>query len=255
MHRPLPLPLTAVVDYGPVGQGASLAHSVLAENGNEYLVKGPTINPALPYVASNELIAAALAEHCGLPLLDYRIISLQGDLLFGSSWMPGGTFYPAITEQLFTQCENPDRAYDVVVFDFFIYNTDRNQQNLVIRKGGRGVSGAKHLLLLNDHSHCLVQPNETPADLVPRTLVAPPVHLDFIRRYITDHNALSTAVGLVEGLNDDTLGEVVASIPPSLLSGPDGQVVEGVLKDRRNNLRDLVNQNLHVFPNFSGGSI
>ena len=32
-------------DYGPIGVGASLAHHVLAENGTEYIIKGPEFTP------------------------------------------------------------------------------------------------------------------------------------------------------------------------------------------------------------------
>ena len=99
-----------VEDYGPIGRGASKAHYVLAENGSNYIVKGPTLTPEHPYVAANEIITASLAEQLGLPVLDSRIALLGDTFVFASAYMSEGTFYPDTTESLFNMCSNRDRA-------------------------------------------------------------------------------------------------------------------------------------------------
>jgi hypothetical protein len=103
-----PPPLRVMDDYGPVGAGASQAHTVLAENGQEYIVKGPSLVPSHPHVAANEYVAARLGQAIGLPILDFTTVALAGDLFFASALMPPGTFHNQTTEDLFDRCENRD---------------------------------------------------------------------------------------------------------------------------------------------------
>lgn len=58
-------PMRVLDDLGPLGQGASQARYVVAENGLEYIIKGAALTPDHPYVASNELVAAMLARTLG----------------------------------------------------------------------------------------------------------------------------------------------------------------------------------------------
>src|SRR4051812_25670853 len=74
--------LRVVDDYGEVGEGATNAHYVLAENGSEYLIKGPSLVAGHPTVAANEWIAARLADSLGLPVLDTRLVTMGGHLFF-----------------------------------------------------------------------------------------------------------------------------------------------------------------------------
>jgi hypothetical protein len=247
--------LNVIDDYGPIGRGASQAHSVLAENTSEYIIKGPTFTPNHRHVAANELISARLADLLGLPVLDYRIISLNGDYFFGSSLMPPGTFYPAITPDLFSRCENNDRAYGVVVFDWWIYNVDRHSENLIVRSAGRAPTGPRLLMFLNDHSHAMIHPNEDATVLATRLAAYPPVSLEFVRDSITDPAALSAVIDLVEGLRTDTITEVIATVPPPFLDDPEKQLVIDFLLGRRAQLRQMFNSGRGYFPQLGGGVI
>jgi hypothetical protein len=164
--------LEVIDDYGKVGEGATNARYVLAENGNEYLIKGPSLVAGHPTVAANEWIAARLADSLGLPVLDFRLVTMGGNLFFASTWMQRPSFSPAITEDLLVKCENKERIYDVVVFDAWLCNLDRHAHNLVVRKLERDVNSKRHWLLLNDHSHLLVSPliPSTSAGRVPRPI-------------------------------------------------------------------------------------
>src|SRR5262249_12291042 len=158
--------VSVVDDYGPVGRGASAARYVLAVNGNEYIAKGPSLCPGHRYVAANEFIAASLAGCLGLPVLDFCILEMNGHLFFGSTWMQYTSFAPQISEDLFNRCENRGRVYDLVVFDSWVCNVDRHHENLVVRCAKKRTNGGDHhLMILNDHSHCLVPPGQTPANL------------------------------------------------------------------------------------------
>jgi hypothetical protein len=100
-------------DHGEIGDGATHAHHVSAENGEEFIIKGRSFIPEHPTVAANEWIAANLAEALGLPILPSQLLTMNDELFFGSSWMTrGSTWHPQIDRGLFKRCENQDRAYD-----------------------------------------------------------------------------------------------------------------------------------------------
>ena len=253
--------LPVVDDYGPIGKGASAAHSVLAENGSEYLIKGPSLtpgDPSLRYAAANELVAALLARHLGLPVLDFCILEMRGELFFGSSWMQTGTFYPAIDESLYDKCENKDRVYELVAFDVWVCNIDRHQENLLVRHArSTGASGEHFLLLLNDHGHCVIPPPNTPATL--SGLVRSPadgyVRLDFVRRAIEEPTKLTAAIDRVEGLGPNIIEAVVRSVPEPLLPAAERQPVERFLLDRRAQLRTVFEGGRTYFVNLGRGTL
>lgn len=242
-------PLIVVDDYGPIGRGASAAHSVRCKNGSEYLLKGPAYSPNHPYVAANELIAVRLGRHIGLPVLDHAVAQTGTDLFFASQLMTTGTYAPAITEALLASCSNRDRVHGIAVFDVWLCNVDRHHENLVVRQRRGGVD----LLLLNDHSHLLVQPGSTPTDLA--ALVASPARpyfrLDFVREALDSHRLLDEALTAAEGLPDDAIRAIVESVPEPLLSTADRNGYEDLLIARRPLIRSLIAADPDLFPNLA----
>lgn len=251
--------LTIDDDYGAIGQGASQAHYVRAENGHEYIIKGPDLSPYHPYVAANEFIAASLATALGLPLLDFRIVSMSGRLYFASSWMQKDTFCPFATADLFQQCRNKDRVYDMILFDAWICNTDRHHQNLIIRRvKSRQDIEDRYLLVLNDHSHCLVLPGQTPSFLP--TLVDSSLRnymrseLDFIRQAIIDPVLVANSLGMIESLLEEIIVNIVRELPDEwLINGSDREDFLRFLLDRRSKLREVLDRDKSLFPNLRGG--
>jgi hypothetical protein len=253
------LPVRRVIDdYGAVGKGASLAHYVCAENGTEYIMKGPSFTPNHRYVGANETIAATIAGSIGLPILDACILEMKGRCFFGSSWMEKPSFYPRTDAATFHLCENKERVYGVLAFDIFLCNSDRHEENLVVRKIARPSGGSpRHLLLLNDHSHCMVLPNESVAALTTRIKAAPSgyVRLDFAREAVVDPAKLSQAVATIESLSDGVLIAVVQSMPGEFLPDHEKGIYMSFLRERRSHLRELINSDATLFPKLNGGKI
>jgi hypothetical protein len=245
-------PLPVIDDYGPIGKGASEAHSVLAENGEEYIIKGPSFVPQHPTVGANEWVAARLAETLGLPILDYRILSMGGDLFFASGWMQTPTFYPAIDAEIFQKCENRGRAYSVVIFDCWLINKDRHGANLVVRNSRNG----NHLMILNDHSHLLVSPlGPFATSTLMSSVAAPPdpfICLPFIRDAITDPAEIRTVLDRIEDLPEDLIRDAVHSTPQQLLSTADQAIYADFLVERRGCLREVMQTGSSVFPKLEG---
>lgn len=243
-------PLPVWTDFGQV-EGASRAHYVRASNGSEYLIKGPLFTPEHPTVAGNEWVAAQLAGALGLPMLDYRIVQMGGNLFFASAWMQERSFAPGADAQLFGRCSNQELAYNVVVFDAWLINKDRHAQNLVVRLPLRGDD--RYLLILNDHSHLLVNPQEprTPDRLSSRldTSPGPYVSLPFVRESIESGERLDSAIGAVEGLPEATIRHAVQSAPMQLLPQPHRDAYERFLIERRERLRAVFHDHKDEFPN------
>ena len=240
-------------DYGAIGVGASLAHYVLAENGNEYIIKGPTFTPNHRYVAANELIAARIAGTLGLPVLDHCVVEMAGRFYFGSAWMQKPTFYPNTTADNFVKCENQERAYDIVVFDILVCNVDRHGGNLLVRRSKDG----RHLVLMNDHSHCMVLPGEDASVLVNRVAASPRSYLGlpFIRDAISDINRLRQAVELLTSIGNDDIVRVVNAMPEEFLASADRGLFKEFLQARRDALAGLIGSNLALFPNLNGSTL
>ncbi|MGN6663023.1 MAG: HipA family kinase [Solirubrobacterales bacterium] len=250
-NRPV-VPLSVVDDYGPIGEGASQARSVLAENGEEYIIKGPSLVPEHPTVAANEWIAARLAETIGLPVLDHRFVTMGGEIFFASAWMQKPTFYPAIDANLFRRCENRDRVYGVVVFDTWFINQDRHGANLVVRNA----KGGNHLMILNDHSHLLVSPlGPHRTEELMGWVEAPPerfIRLPFVRDSIADPAEVRAVLDRIEALSDTQIRAAVNSTPTALLAVGEQGVYGDFLVERRACLREVIHSGSAAFPNLEG---
>lgn len=255
---PGPLRTQVIDDYGPVGKGASQGHFVLAENGNEYMIKGPALTPNHAYVAANELIAAQIAGSLGLPVLDYCIVETGGNVYSGSTVMPRGTFHAQTDATLFDSCLNADRVYDVVAFDAFVCNVDRHHENLLVRtRRPAGTQMDQNLLLLNDHSHCLVLPGADPASLA-ALLGTPPsayVSLDFVRDRILHVSMLSNAIQKLENFDDQAILAIVNGLPGAFFPGAGQQDYVDFLIGRKAELRATFESGRAVFANLGGGKI
>ncbi|CAN5533784.1 hypothetical protein BH20ACT17_BH20ACT17_13350 [soil metagenome] len=238
-----------LADYGEIA-GASHAHYVRASNGSEYIAKGPIFAPDQPTVAANEFVAAHLAEAVGLPLLDYRVLDMNGDLLFASAWMDKGSFATGIEKYLLERCVNQDIVYELVVFDAWLCNTDRHNGNLIVRLPKK--PGEAHVVILNDHSHLLVSQHEpTPEGLLRQldTSPRPYVSLPFVREAIVSKKRLGQAVIRAEAVPEAVVRTAVQATPEALLPGPFREVYERFLIERQARLRKVFKENLDVFPN------
>jgi Phosphatidylinositol 3- and 4-kinase len=256
----MPPPILRVVDdYGPVGTGASQARIVLAENSQEYIVKGPSFVPSHPHVAANEYVAARLARAIGLPVLDFTIVDLAGAQLFASACMTAGTFHAQTTEDLFNRCENRDRVYDLVVFDVWLRNTDRHHENLLVREvRPRNAENPRLHLLCNDHGHCLVCPNEQ-ATVLAEKLDAPPaetVKLGFVINAITETSRLAAALARVSAVDDGIIEAAFAEMPATFVpSAQEAGLMRDYLFDRRARLANVFQTHRATFSSLDEGEL
>lgn len=256
VQLPADIPLRVIDDLGPVGQGASSARYVRAENGQEYIIKGPALTPNHRYVGANEYIAVRLARQLGVPVLDDRLVELNGELYWASAWMTTGSYRPFLDAGVLDRCENKDRVYPLVTLDSWICNVDRHEHNLLARSVGR--AGDQRLAMLaNDHSHCLVLPGKTPAEL-PDLLDTPPgsyIRLGFVAEAVKDVGLLGAAISGVEGIADHLVEAIVRSVPDALLPAADQDPLTDFLVQRKARLRGVFVDGRTFFTQLGGGPL
>jgi hypothetical protein len=243
-------------DFGEVGGGgASNPRYIEATDGNEYLIKGPSLAPDNPMVGANELIAVRLASKLGLPVLDHALVERNGEWFFASNWMTKSQFSPALDRELFLKCENRDCVYGTVVFDAWLINKDRHNENLIARRVSR-TGPPRHNLLLNDHSHLLVNPllPKLPGQLMGHVdrPAAAFVSLDFVRESVRGAGRLSAALKAIEDFSDEEVAAVVEETPDALLNPAHKPIYADFLNQRRIRLRGVMQKEPSPFPNLKG---
>ena len=116
------------------------------------------------------------------------------------------------------------------MLDTWLSNRDRNDGNLVVRKRPVAPGEELKLLLLNDHSHAMLEPRQSPADLDARLGMMPGERapLRFVANAITDRQALSRAIDLIQGIRSGALREVIWSVPDAFfLDCDDRNLIRG----------------------------
>jgi hypothetical protein len=247
---------TIVDDLGPTPDGASGARYALASNQREYVIKGPSLQGGNPYIGTNELICALLGRLLDLPILPFKLVRQHEELFFASERLRSGAF-DFLTREVFYQCDNRDRAYDLVVFDAWVLNSDRYSRNLLAQRERIRYRTHRLRMLFNDHSHALLEPPRQPHQLAlyVRTSASSYTKLDFIRDAIIDPSQLRAALEKIEHLTDDSIRTCIQMTPEAWLNPQGRQLVEDFLLRRRDQLRDSFNATPRKYAALLGGAL
>ncbi len=259
-HMPLPVfgPLEIDFVHPEPPLGFSNPRYVRAENGRDYIIKGPSLTPNHPLVAANELIACQIAERLGIPVLHFAILAMGQELFFGSEMMERNT-YDTLTQALYLRCANRSIIYGIVALDVWFVNGDRHENNLLARMVHQKGQEPRYELLANDHGHCLTLPEQDTRDLLDLInapldcrLRRPFVQINFVRDDITDATRMVRVVRQIEAITDQTVDDVIGSVPEVLMSADDRVVYGNFLKGRRNRLGWVFRNGGDLLPNLKG---
>ena len=248
-------PLPVVRDYGPVGNGASQARFVMASNGSEYIVKGPSLVVGHPHVAANEIVGATLADLLAIPVVDHRLLTLAGKLFFASARMSPATF-SGMRQSDFDRATNKEVSYQITVLDVLVCNVDRHEGNLLLRWVDPNDRSGPCLIVANDHSHCLVLPGQSATslfELKDSFQASYAGRVNYVKDSIQKTDVLSEAIGRVETLADSDISDLIESIPEELLAAPDKNAYAELLLHRKINLRRLFNNHRSCFTRLEPG--
>ncbi len=239
-----------------IARGTSRARFIRAVDGNEYLIKGPSLTPEHPHVAGNELIAAELGQRIGLKLLPHAVaVDDDNRYYFASRRLVAGTFYDGLFEQLLARCTNRDSVHRIVVFDAWLINDDRTAPNFLVNKiKGKGTKGERLDLIPIDHGHCLARKHRPPEQLQDALGTTPGryVPLDFVRAAIVSAQLLRNALDAVERVRDDEIRRIVRGVPAQLLPDASRPYYEDFLLARQRELRHIFDEFGWHFRNLGG---
>lgn len=249
--------LGILADLGPVGQGASSARVVLAENHDEYLIKGPNLSPKHRHAGTNEFLCAHLAAALGVPTLDSRLLAFEGKTVFARRFLhKDDTWYDGLTEALFASCDNRNRVYALVVFDSFVLNADRHEGNFVVRERRQGATWRRDLLA-TDHDRCLIPPGQDAVGLANEvnSSVGRYARIGYLNRAITSIDLLAQVLATVESLQDEWLQALAELVPPEWCDAEARHHLASFLIDRRDCLRGHFQQARNLFVNLGAGDL
>ncbi|WP_416149885.1 HipA family kinase [Salipaludibacillus sp. HK11] len=151
--------LEAVSYIHRLGKGSSRPrpHLFTCNDGQKYAVRLMIDNKSIrPLV--NEFVAYRLAERLDLPVPKTSIVHVSDNLIQNSSRFPKnivpgnhfGSFYYIDTilptKKSIFRCRNVDKIADMLLFDIWINNRDRNLTNILVRKKKQD-----YQLILIDH--------------------------------------------------------------------------------------------------------
>ena len=198
-------------------KGKSQPQLIRFSDGNHYVVKFKG-NPQGMKTLVNEFIASQLAEHLSLPIPTSLLVYIpdsfvqQSPVLSARSFVGGlqfATQYVEHTEQIpkfdphkeFNIGTNQETLADLIVFDYWLGNTDRSRRNLLLQRNERGEC---HFLLI-DHGNCFREKRISPFRF--RT-----AH-KWCLSLIDDTERLAHSVQKVQNLSNDTILEIIHSVP------------------------------------------
>lgn len=218
----------------PVGTGATGSIYV----GGQGIAKVASAD--LPYVVVNELICAHLAKAILLPIPPGFIIENEGTPYYVSmDFNLSGEGLPPADAELIAQ-KHPELTCGIILFDIWILNDDRHNQNIAYDQ-------ATDKVQIFDHSHALLSNKD------PRT------YLEGKRDQlgIGDHHCLGKELNSLEGMREwvDRISlvpefyirEVVESVKSVGLSSDQADFCKDFLLERRGKLLDLVRANTAYF--------
>lgn len=189
--------------------------------------KYPVANPAGP-ICANEFIAAKLADKIGLPINKTQFKnfdSIDGVLIEKS---PGEVnmwnSFP-FKNDLERTLENFNLLPRIVVFDVFIGNMDRNNDNIIYSRIGK----RKYDFYLIDHSIGLYGPNPAPQDYNAFPFGSMVQIAELRNIFNNGFDNFKPDIKLITDLDEVYLTELVNSVPENYLTPA-----------QRNSIKDLL---------------
>ncbi|MEX2460162.1 MAG: HipA family kinase [Paenibacillaceae bacterium] len=206
--------------------GYSKPQRILFSDDLEYVVKFIN-NPSGTRVLVNEYVASKLAQLLSLPVVPFEIIHiseafiesnpnlacnkfLAGDQ-FCSLYIPNCThltqkFYPPNQIEI----TNHNILAGVIVFDHWTSNTDRKENNVLLKP----LSSNSYYFYMIDHGRCFSKSNWSIDSLsnLPQMIVNLRVHL-WCLSLLKDCSELSGFIDRIVALSNDVIYGVIQSIP------------------------------------------
>lgn len=217
-------------------QGVKILAKVPSGNndtGTAYF-KYPT-SPDIGPIAANEFIASKIAEKLGLPVNKTLFKEFEDKKGILVSNTPGEANiwrqYP-FKGDIERTLNHADMLSRVIVFDVFILNTDRNPDNLIYTKLGRG----RYEFYLIDHAHSLHGPSQQSPDYNAYNFPSMVQIEEFRKIFEKGFDNFKPHIEEVKKIENPELVELVNSVPSDYLTDAQKNTVKDLLINRKDML-------------------
>lgn len=218
-----------------------------------------------PYCLANEVVCAELGRLLGLPIPPYTLVDLPAKpptrpvpiRAFSSlDFALQGVRLPPVDP---AECVRlvPDLCAGVALFDVLVINTDRHAGNLAMDTSG------PPRLAVYDHSHALlgdvrgqaVQRLEAASRILgcDGTLTGP--NTQCLLSALTNDLHFDKWLGRIEAIPDFVIDDLVAAAKELGCTGGEGDSLAAFLKDRRSNVRQIIQAHQASFPGITQWSL
>ncbi|NHN28990.1 HipA family kinase [Paenibacillus agricola] len=217
--------LLPVQHTGSIPIGYSKPQLTLLSDGLTYAVKFKN-NPSGTRVLVNEYVAARVAQLLSLPVPSFQIVHISDDFIknnpaladhdftsghqFASLYIEGCTFFSAdLLRTDGISITNPEVLPGMIVFDFWLSNTDRKEKNVLVKADGNG----GHYIYMIDHGRCFADSNWTTKSLKEiKSRLNLKVH-QWCFHHLGGKEGLASYVEQIVSLPEGEIRQIVQSIP------------------------------------------
>jgi hypothetical protein len=217
------------------------------------LAVGKRNTPQFPYCVANEKIATEIGRALGLRIPEVLLYRLRGEWHAFSCFVPQTESGEGVPEGTASELaryysEHPEELHGMITFDLFVGNNDRKTDNLILGEDG--------LVRLIDHANALFyRPTET-AEAGTKRLTAISKNLStmFDRKHwflagLSNWELVDRWCDRMASLPTYLIESVIDELPAELLAAVERKVVRDFLDKRKNIMRNIINDNLSLFPN------
>jgi len=253
------MPILLTRDLAPAPSGSSGVRIMADQFGQKYFVKFKE-NAQFLKVLVNEYIAGKIAEKLGLPSPQVHIVHINPILVpemapinqiaisegphFGSLELQNLYSLPIIREVI-GKCCNINQYPAIVLFDAFLYNSDRrNDGNFIVTTVGEDLK-----FNIIDHGFCFSQ--QWNAQILTEIEGQwSDAYLPEMYETIVDRSVFDEPLAVIERLTDDFFTNLVSEIPEEWLKDPvERNALSLFLCNQRHRLRGMLAANIDKFPN------
>jgi hypothetical protein len=196
------------------------AHLITFDDGHDYVVK--LYKKSEDKVLINEWFAYCIARYMGLPVPHSYLVELSEEFI---ATIPNNALLQYTTKQFASKyindsvnghevdviniMNNSDLA-KIIVFDYWLCNTDRTRKNVLLQEKIPGT----HFLNVIDHADILGSLSWTINDLehLPQTIMKSATH-EMMAKFIQDEDDLIEQIKWIQAIPIQLLEEILSLIP------------------------------------------
>lgn len=187
---------------------------------------------------ANEYIASRLGAEIEIPMAKIDFISHEealGTISFlvamnAQSWsnFPFRTDYnPYLT--------NPQQLIEMIVFDTWIHNEDRNQENLMFAKN---IYTKKYDLYLIDNTEALYGSSKPTSRDITHFSASGVVKIDEFKKLLDNNYAdFELCIAKIESMQDDKIKSIIDEVPTEFIVDDERDFIYNFLTSRKSGLR------------------